>query len=112
MSGKNTGLGDWVRLRMSAIALIPLTFWIVYSILLLKGQPYGEFVLWLQNPYNSGLLIVFLLASYYHGALGVQEIYEDYITCEKTRHCVIWATRLAFVVLTVLSCVSIASIAF
>jgi succinate dehydrogenase / fumarate reductase, membrane anchor subunit len=112
MSGKDTGLGHWVRLRMSAVALIPLTFWIIYSVLELKDLPYGEFVFWLQNPYNAGMLIVFLLASYYHAVLGVQEIYEDYITCEKNRTCAIWATRLVFVGLTVASIVSIASIAF
>lgn len=112
MSAKNTGLGDWIRLRMTAVALIPLTFWVVYSILQLKNMAYGDFVLWLQNPYNTGMLIIFLLASYYHGALGVQEICEDYITCEKNRACAIWATRLVFAVLAVASIVSIASIAF
>lgn len=112
MSGKDTGLSAWVRLRMSAIALVPLTFWAVYSILELKGLPYSHFVQWMENPYNSSMLIVFLLLTYYHGALGVQEIYEDYITCEKTRKLVILVTRLAFLVLTVLSCVSIASIAY
>lgn len=112
MGGKNSALADWIKLRMTAIVLVPLSFWAVYSILQLKDKPYADFTLWMQNPFNMGMLVVFLLAMYFHAALGVQEIYEDYITCERTRKIVICVTRLAFVVLSVVSIISIASIAF
>ncbi len=113
MSGhKETGLGAWIRLRMSAVALVPLTIWVVYSIIELKDAPYAIFTEWLQNPFNAALLIVFLLASFYHAVLGVQEIFEDYVSDDKTRNCALWLVRLSFVILTILSVLSIAKIAF
>lgn len=113
MSDKKHGaLKSWINLRLSALALVPLTFWAVYSIIQIKDLTHPNFLLWLQNPYNSGMLALFLLATYYHGALGVQEIYEDYISCEKTRNFAICATKLAFVVLALISCFAIASVAF
>jgi succinate dehydrogenase / fumarate reductase membrane anchor subunit len=104
MSDKKHGaLKSWINLRISAIALIPLTFWAVYSIIKIKDLSHADFTQWLNNPINGGLLIAFLLATFYHAALGVQEVYEDYISCEKGRKLAICSTNLAFLALAVIS---------
>lgn len=112
MSDKKHGaLKSWINLRISALALIPLTFWAVYSILKIKDWAHADFTLWLQNPLNAGLLVAFLVASYYHAALGVQEVYEDYIACEKTRNVAICATKIAFFGLGLVSVYAVVNIA-
>lgn len=112
MSDKKHGaLKSWINLRISAIALIPLTLWAVYSIIKIKDLAHADFTLWLQSPINAGLLVAFLIATYYHAALGVQEVYEDYIACDKTRNFAICATKLAFFVLGLVSVYAVANIA-
>lgn len=109
---EGSGVGPWIRLRMSAVALVPLTIWAVYSILQLKDAGYADFTMWMQNPYNAGLLILFLLISFYHGAMGVIEIIEDYVQCNKTKNFAIYASYAVSAALAIVSVFAITRIGF
>lgn len=106
------GVGHWIKLRLSAVALIPMSIWAVYSVLEISTLDHASFTLWLQNPYNAALLIIFLLVSFYHGALGTQEVIEDYVACEKMQKAAIIVLYLAFIALTIISLFSIVKVAF
>jgi len=105
------GAGPWARLRLAAVALIPLSFWMVYSVIELRNATYDDFTLWLKNPYNMTMLVVFILLSFYHGALGTQEIIEDYVhgKCQKP---FILLKKFSLFVLAVVSILSIVKVAF
>lgn len=96
LSKKGAALAHWERLRFSSLLLVPVIVWLVISIVSLVGKDYTAFTGWLSSPSNAGLLVLFIVLSCYHGALGVQEIIEDYISCEKTAHCAILAEKVAF----------------
>jgi succinate dehydrogenase / fumarate reductase membrane anchor subunit len=82
--------------RITALALVPLTVWLVYSIVSLRGVPHGEFITWMQNPLNAVLLIFFTIAGFYHAALGIQVIIEDYIRCKCAKMALIIGQNLFF----------------
>ena len=100
--GKGAALAHWVRLRFSSLLLVPLTVWLVISIVTLSGADYQTFTTWVGSRLNGVQLGLFVLLSCYHGALGVQEIIEDYISCEKTARLAILAEKTAFFGLAVM----------
>jgi len=68
--------------RVSAIALVPLTLWIMVSIITMTTLEHGAVVTWMSAPINAVLLLIFISALFYHALLGVQVVIEDYIHSE------------------------------
>ena len=71
----------WVQ-RLSALALIPLALWFVYSLALLPGAGYQAVRHWASTPSVAVTLALFLAAALYHSMLGIQVVIEDYVTHE------------------------------
>lgn len=69
----------WV-LRVSALALIPLSLWFAFSIALLAHGPADYYAVkhWVSAPSVAVTLALFLATSLYHSVLGLQEVIEDY----------------------------------
>jgi succinate dehydrogenase / fumarate reductase membrane anchor subunit len=82
-SGK--GSSHWWLQRLSAVALVPLTLWFVFSIMRHVGNTQEEVLRWIAEPYVSILLVIYLGFMFFHGQLGMQEIIEDYIHSEKLK---------------------------
>ncbi len=74
------GLHHWWVQRLTALALIPLTVWFVASVVGLAGSGYEEFVLWLANPCNATIMILFLGVGLHHAQAGMQVVLEDYVS--------------------------------
>jgi succinate dehydrogenase / fumarate reductase, membrane anchor subunit len=73
------GVGAWWAERVSAIALVPLTLWFAASIIAHTGSDYATFVVWLRTPLAAILMNLLLIALFYHTALGLQVVIEDYV---------------------------------
>ena len=73
------GVGHWWAERVSAVALVPLTLWFVASIIAHTGSDYATFIVWLRTPLAAILMILLLIALFYHTALGLQVVIEDYV---------------------------------
>ncbi len=79
------GTHHWWAQRLTALALIPLSVWLVYSLLAMTTMDYLAIIGWLQSPIVSTLLILFLVALFYHAQLGMQVVIEDYISCKAVK---------------------------
>jgi succinate dehydrogenase / fumarate reductase membrane anchor subunit len=79
------GTHHWWAQRLTAIALVPLTFWFIYTLVSLTTMDYLAAIGWLQSPMNSILLILFVFALFYHAELGMQVVIEDYIENEAQK---------------------------
>ena len=89
-----SGTGHWLAQRISAVALVPLTLWFVFSLLLLPDRDYATVRAWLAVPL-SGLLAALLVAVLtYHAYLGTTVVVEDYVHASGTR--LVWLTVLRF----------------
>ncbi len=51
----------------------------VISIVMHSTSDYAAFVAWLKMPLATCMMILTLIALFYHAALGLQVIIEDYI---------------------------------
>lgn len=73
------GVLDWWRERVTAVALVPLTLWFAASLIAHSGSDYTVFVAWLRAPLVTLLMILLLVTLFYHTALGLQVVIEDYV---------------------------------
>jgi succinate dehydrogenase / fumarate reductase, membrane anchor subunit len=101
------GVGHWVAQRVTAVALIPLGIWFVGTFLMLVFAPFEQTRLLLSSPWVVSVTILFIVALFYHGCLGMQVIWEDYIPHEGARWGVILATKFLGICLSLFSILSI-----
>jgi len=69
----------WWAQRLTAIALVPLSLWFIYSLTTMYIANYDAVTLWLSDLKNSLLMLFFILTLYYHAVLGLQVVIEDYV---------------------------------
>ncbi|MEL6322871.1 MAG: succinate dehydrogenase, hydrophobic membrane anchor protein [Pseudomonadota bacterium] len=79
------GTSHYIRQRVTAIGLIFLVPWFVWSAISSSKGGYDGVVGWLANPLNAILLILALGAAFYHMRLGMQVVIEDYIGKTSSR---------------------------
>ncbi len=87
------GVGHWWAARMTALALIPLALWFVASVVTLTGADYATVRAWIGSPVVAGLLVLLVLMTFTHAALGLQEIVEDYIHHEGAKLAALLAVK-------------------
>ena len=75
----------WWAQRLTAVVLIPLSLWFVYSLTTMYSANYETVTLWLNNATNSLLMLFFILSLYYHAVLGLQVVIEDYVESDWQR---------------------------
>jgi succinate dehydrogenase / fumarate reductase membrane anchor subunit len=80
MGSAKLGTGHWWAQRVSAVALIPLTLWLFFSLLLLPGLDYATVRSWLSLPISSFLAVLTVTVLAYHAYLGMTVVIEDYVT--------------------------------
>jgi succinate dehydrogenase / fumarate reductase membrane anchor subunit len=96
------GVEHWWAQRITAIALVPLTLWFAIAVISLAGADRGALVEWMHHPLPAVLMILLIVASFYHGALGLQVVIEDYLGHETLRMGLTIIMRLAAVALAAL----------
>jgi succinate dehydrogenase / fumarate reductase membrane anchor subunit len=79
------GVAHWWAQRLTAIALIPLLLWFVVDVISLTGAPRAAVVAWLHSPFAAITTVLLLIAVFYHMALGVQVVVEDYVHSEWSK---------------------------
>jgi succinate dehydrogenase / fumarate reductase membrane anchor subunit len=76
------GTGHFWRVRLTSVALIPLTLFFIGFVIALNGAGYAEVRAAISQPLVALMLALFVLVSLDHMRLGMQEIIEDYIHSE------------------------------
>jgi succinate dehydrogenase / fumarate reductase, membrane anchor subunit len=76
------GVDHWWAQRLTAIALIPLALWFVSAVIGLVGADLETVQNWVSLPLPAILLILLLIATFYHTFLGLQVVIEDYVHAE------------------------------
>ena len=79
------GTGSFWRIRVTSVALIPLSMFVVGWVLSLRGAGFAEVRAAFANPFVSLMFALILFSALYHMRLGMQVIVEDYIHGEGTK---------------------------
>lgn len=101
------GTDHWWAQRLTSLALIPLTVWFVISIVGLTGADYAAVKSWAGSPVVAGLLILLIIATFYHSCLGLQVVIEDYVHSNGLRLFMLLGVRGASWFLAVIGVLSV-----
>ena len=116
--GRAVGLGSakegveyWWLQRITAVALVPLSLWFVIAIIRLAGADFDSVRDWIGNPLPAILLVLLLIATFYHVSLGLQVVIEDYIHAELAKIGLVIIVRLTCFALAVAGIFAVLSMA-
>ncbi len=105
------GVDHWWKQRLTAIALTPLGLWFGFSVALMGTVDYYTVVDWLAHPVNAVLMILSLAVAFWHGALGLQVVIEDYVATAWKKITLIVAVQLVGGALTLTGAFAVLDIA-
>jgi succinate dehydrogenase / fumarate reductase, membrane anchor subunit len=115
--GRARGLGSaragshhWWGQRLTAIALVPLTLWFIFSVIHLSGAEHPVVIDWLSSPLTMGLMLALIVATFHHLQLGVQIVIEDYVQNEWIKISGVLAVRGLSILLALVCIVSVLKI--
>jgi succinate dehydrogenase / fumarate reductase membrane anchor subunit len=76
---ETTGVTHWWLERVTAVALLPLTVWLVASVIAHVDGDYACVIGWLRTPLAASLMSLLLVAAFWHAGLGLQVVVDDYV---------------------------------
>ena len=79
LGASKSGTSHHIRQRVSALALIVLVPWFLFSVMKAALGGYADAFAWVSSPLNATLLVLTAGAAFYHMRLGMQAVIEDYI---------------------------------
>jgi succinate dehydrogenase / fumarate reductase membrane anchor subunit len=106
------GAAHWYAQRVTAVALVLLGLWFVFSLATLGGASHERMVLWLSTPLASALAVLLVLTAAYHALLGLQVVIEDYVADKGTRTGVLLFVKFALAVAAAIGVLAVLRIAF
>lgn len=116
--GRVRGLGSardgthhWWGMKISALALVPLTLWFVHSVLQLIGADVVAVQAWLKQPLQAIALLLFIGFSLHHSANGLQVVFEDYVHTPWKKTALLILNKLVHVFLAAVAAFSVITLA-
>lgn len=106
------GTGHWWMQRVTAVLLIPLSFFVIRLFDVCLTLPYQQTVAWISSPLNALCLIAWVAIVFYHAALGLQVVIEDYVANASIKKLSIWGVNLIFLLLSITALVAVFRIIF
>lgn len=106
------GTGNWWGQRVTAMALVLLSIWFIFSAMHLAGQPRAVVEAWAANPLTATLLLALVAAAFHHLQLGLQVIIEDYVHITHVRQTSVLVMKAVVALLALTAAVAVLKLAF
>ena len=75
----------WMIQRITAILLMPLSFWFIYHCLSFASMNHSQLFLFFKSIINSLLFLIMMISMLIHTKLGCETIVEDYVTSKSLK---------------------------
>ncbi|MEZ5896363.1 MAG: succinate dehydrogenase, hydrophobic membrane anchor protein [Parvularculaceae bacterium] len=73
------GTKTFIAQRGTAVLMLPLVMWFLYSVVANAGASHEEVRAWLAGPLNAALMAALIVIGCVHMRIGLNEIIDDYI---------------------------------
>ncbi len=112
LGSAKSGTEHWWMQRLTAIALLPLSLWLVAGLVCHAGSDHAAVSAWLAQPWTAVAMILFLSTMFYHSQLGLQVVIEDYVHGEFSRIASLVLMKFAHVALAAAGIFAVLKVAF
>lgn len=85
LGSARAGTSDFLRQRVTAIAMVLLFIPVIVVIMSLLGRNQAGAAQILGSPLIAIIMILFIIASVWHMKIGMQVVLEDYVNDEKLK---------------------------
>ena len=76
----------WIFLKVSSVVLVPLMLWFLFNLVSFYDKSYEEVLLFFTSQPAKFIFSLFIIFAYFHSALSISEVFEDYIENEKLKN--------------------------
>ncbi|WP_428538008.1 succinate dehydrogenase, hydrophobic membrane anchor protein [Rhodopila sp.] len=104
------GSHHWWAQRLTALCLVPLSLWFIYSVIRLSGASHQAVINWMSSTASLTLMLVLIVTTFHHLQLGMQMVIEDYVRGDLARWGIVLAVRAASALLATACIVSVLKI--
>ena len=112
LGSAKAGFHHWWVTRLTSVALIPLGIWFVIAVLGHARLDYAGMHGWLGRPFVAIAAILTVAVTFWHTALGMQVVFEDYIHHEGAKLAAVYAVKFLCVALAVAGIFAVLRVAF
>ena len=85
LGSANHGGTHWLKERFTAVAMLILGLWFLFSLLMLPGYSLDTVKAWLSGPYGAVPMALFIITCFIHGHDGLKVVIEDYVHDEGNK---------------------------
>tara|TARA_Y100001935_G_C16999068_1_gene357258 strand:+ start:137 stop:466 length:330 start_codon:yes stop_codon:yes gene_type:complete len=76
----------WIFMKISGVLLLPFMVWFMINFTSIYDADYKVIVSFFSDQPNKLLFLLFIITAFFHSALTISEIFEDYIINEKIKN--------------------------
>jgi len=106
------GGGHWLEERFTSVALVLLTFWLIFSLVMLPVLDLATLKEWLGSAWGSIPMALLIVTAFKHGLDGLKVVVDDYVHDDGTRIGIHFALTMAAVAGASVALFALARIAF
>lgn len=117
--GKVRGLGasgegghHWLEERFTSVALVVLTLWLIFSLIMLPVLDYATLKEWLGSAWGAIPMTLLIVTAFKHGLDGLKVAVDDYVHDEGNRIGVHFALDMLAIAGAAISLFALAKIIF
>ena len=75
----------WILLKITSFFMVPFMVWFLINFAKILNANYQTLAEFFSNQFYALIFSIFIIIFFSHSALSISEIFEDYVTSEKTR---------------------------
>ena len=75
----------WIFLKVSSLLMVPFMIWFLIKFVSIYDGNYQKIVEFFSTHPSTIIFSIFIGITFFHSALSISEIFEDYIDNKKTR---------------------------
>ena len=106
------GGGHWLEERFTSVALVLLSLWLIFSLIMLPSLDRDMVGQWLRSAWGAVPMALFIVAAFKHGVDGLKVATDDYVHDEGNRLGVHYLLDMAGIAGAAVSLFALARIAF
>jgi succinate dehydrogenase / fumarate reductase membrane anchor subunit len=112
LGSAHEGGGHWLEERFTSVALILLSFWLFFSLLMLPNFEFATLKEWLGSAWAAIPMALFVVTAFKHGVDGLKVAVDDYVHDEGNRIALHYMLTMAAIAGTAASLFALARIVF